>query len=1143
MSLWRFILDSLRFQWRSNLAVALGVATATAVLTGALLVGDSVRGSLLGLALERLGRIDDVLVTRYFFREQLAAELAATPDFDKDFSLAAPAIVLEASLAQPESGRRASRVNCYGVTSEFWQLGSGAPITAPTGEQIVLNQPLAERLQVQVGDEVILRLPLFGDIPADSALGRKTDTVRNRSLTVAAVIPARGLGEFALRPSQQAPLNAYVPLPTLQRALEEPGRVNAIFVAGRESPTLVAPSVAADARLQHALRPTLADYGLRVEKSPQGVWQLFGEHMLLEPGVEREALRAFAADRPQPVLTYLANTIAAQPTKIPDIDREGIPYSTIAAIDPALDTPLGPFLTPDGQPLARIGDDEIVLNSWAAENLGVRPGQSIWVRYFLPESTHGKPVEDQVQLKLAAIVELAGAAADPDLTPPLKGVTDQESIDDWNPPFPFEAGRIRSDDETYWDNHRATPKGFVSLATGRRLWGSRFGEATSIRFAPDDPQATAASLAARLQLEPVELGFQFRPIKRLALAASAGTTGFSGLFLGFSFFLIVAALMLVLLLFRLAVDQRVAQIGTLAALGWSSRKIRRALAGEGLLVALGGATVGAALGIGYASLLLVGLRTWWVAAISTPFVQLEVRPPTVIVGLLSGTLASFAAIWWALWRMRRAEIRQLLSGQTSDFVASATQPAGWRRAWPWGVLAAALVLALSGGALDGEARAGTFFGSGALVLTGLLALVARRMRDTPRGATRAAAQAPLWHLAGRNAARNPLRSTLTIGLIAAAAFLLIAISAFRLSPPGENQRSSGTGGFALIAESDQPIYEDLEPLAGRLNAPPERGAVSSTAGAEVKIYPLRLRPGDDASCLNLYQASQPRLLGVSDDFIRRGGFSWSQSSASDPATRANPWLLLERDWGKTPDGRRLVPAVVDANTATYSLHLSGLGAIYELPDGRGGSVPLQIVGLLKNSLLQGSLIVAERALLREFPEVSGARVFLVDAPAERAAEAALALDDALGDYGFASIPATQRLAEFMVVQNTYLETFQSLGGLGLLLGTLGIAAVQLRNVWERRGELALLRAVGFARRRLAATVLLENVLLVAGGLLLGTLAALVAILPHLWGESAAIPWRSLAAMLGLVLAAGVLASVAAVRATLRAPMIGALRGE
>lgn len=1152
MSNWRLILDSLRFHWRSNLSVGLGVAVAAAVLTGALIVGDSVRGSLEALAFERLGRIDNVLVTRYFFRQQLALELEEKPEFAADFELAVPAIVLEATLAHPQRQRQATRVQCFGVPPEFWELGVGGPGRPPSGGQIVLNRPLAQRLQAEVGEDVILRLPLFGDIPADSALGRKTDTVRNRSLRVQTIIEPRGLGEFALRPSQRTPLVCYVPLDTLQRALDERDQANAIFVSGRpsEEDPLAPPSLEAEEHLRQALRPRLADYGLRIEKTPRGYGQLVGEHMLLEPAVERAGLEALADDRPQPVLTYLANTLA--------LGEREIPYSTITALDPALDPPLGPLHTLDGQVVEQIDDGEILLNRWAAENLGASPGDEITVRYFLPESTHGKAIETEATLKLAGVVELSGAADDPDFTPPLKGVTDQLSIADWDPPFPFDAARIRSDDEDYWDRHKTTPKAFVSLATGRKLWSSRFGEATSIRFVLPAANVDVDELAARLRLDPAELGFEFRPVKRLALEASSGTTAFSGLFLGFSAFLIAAAVMLVLLLFRLAIDRRAAEIGTLAALGWSGSKVRRALAGEGLIVALAGATVGALAGIGYAWLLVVGLRTWWVAAISTPFVALDVRPAAVLMGLAAGAAVSFAAILWALWRIRHVEIRRLLAGE-ADEGQFARRPAGrGTRIGIAAALIAALVLAGSGGFLSGEAQAGAFFGSGALVLAGLLMLVAQRWR-APRVAQAAiAGNAPLWTLAVRNAARNPLRSTLTIGLVAAAAFLLIAISAFRLSPPAAGERHSGTGGLALIAESDQPIYEDLEPVlrqVARLKAlRPVAGANDSTTSASntndadaidagVQIYPLRLREGDDASCLNLYQATQPRLLGVPQSLIDRGGFAWSKTSAATDEERANPWLLLDKDLGATPDGRKIIPVVVDANTATYSLHLSGVGARYELPDGRGGQVPLQVVGLLSNSVLQGGLIASETALLQAFPEVSGYRMFLIDAPAEQAAGLAEGLDQALGDYGFAAETTTQRLAEYMVVQNTYLETFQSLGGLGLLLGTLGVAAVQLRNVFERRGELALLRAVGFNRRRLGAMVLLENLLLVLGGLLLGSIAALVAVAPHLAGDAASIPWQFLASMLGLVLLAGLVSGLLAVRATLRAPLIAALRGE
>ena len=149
----------------------------------------------------------------------------------------------------------------------------------------------------------------------------------------------------------------------------------------------------------------------------------------------------------------------------------------------------------------------------------------------------------------------------------------------------------------------------------------------------------------------------------------------------------------------------------------------------------------------------------------------------------------------------------------------------------------------------------------------------------------------------------------------------------------------------------------------------------------------------------------------------------------------------------------------------------------------------------------------------------------------------------LGDYGLSTETTGERMAEFLAVQNTYLSTFQSLGGLGLLLGTIGLAAVQLRNVLERRGELALLRAAGFPRAMLSWLVVLENLLLLVTGVAVGSLSALVAVLPHLTGHGASIPWASLGVILGMVLVIGLVASLAPVRALARAPLLAALRDE
>ena len=191
---------------------------------------------------------------------------------------------------------------------------------------------------------------------------------------------------------------------------------------------------------------------------------------------------------------------------------------------------------------------------------------------------------------------------------------------------------------------------------------------------------------------------------------------------------------------------------------------------------------------------------------------------------------------------------------------------------------------------------------------------------------------------------------------------------------------------------------------------------------------------------------------------------------------------------------------------------------------RGQSFQVRLVGAVANSILQGSLLIAEEEFKRRFPGESGYRMFLIDAPSNRVAEVSATLSRAFQDVGLELTPATRRLAQFNAVQNTYLNTFQVLGGLGLLLGSAGLGVVVLRNVLERRNEFGVLQAVGFRRRQLQRLVLGEHGALLLLGLLVGIVSALVAVLPSLLSPAAELPWRSLSATLGGVFAVGLLAT-------------------
>jgi hypothetical protein len=300
---------------------------------------------------------------------------------------------------------------------------------------------------------------------------------------------------------------------------------------------------------------------------------------------------------------------------------------------------------------------------------------------------------------------------------------------------------------------------------------------------------------------------------------------------------------------------------------------------------------------------------------------------------------------------------------------------------------------------------------------------------------------------------------------------------------------------------------------------------------------MRLLPGDEASCLNLYRPQRPRILGAPESFVRENRFVFAESLAATDAERANPWLLLRRG---TQDG--VLPAIADANSLAYVLH-HRVGDVIEVD--RGGPTPLRLrfVGALKDSLFQGEIIVPEAGFLEAFPDDPGYRFFLLDVAPEQAAAVSGVLESSLAPFGLDLSSAPARLDRFHRVENAYLSTFQTLGALGLLLGTVGLAAVLLRNALERRRELALLRAVGFRRRDLTLLVLAENGILLAAGLAAGTASALLAIAPTALSRGAQLPVGSLAVLVTAVGAAGLLASMAAAALLHRQPLLASLRSE
>jgi len=248
------ILQSLWHHRRTHLPVLLAVAVATAVLTGALIVGDSVRNSLKNLALERLGKIDYAMIGDRFISEDLAAKFAGSG------KIASACIVAQATV-ETTGDKKLSRVRgvtLIGVDENFWKLGEWDS-TTPGG--VTINQALADELDVLIGGKITLRLPDANQVQADSALGNKDDRIRSLALLpIAAIVPNQGLGKFSLRPTQQTTFNAFVPIELVQKALDVNGRANAMFVHSDDSP---------DQFDSKSLDLKLEDFGVTIEHVTQ----------------------------------------------------------------------------------------------------------------------------------------------------------------------------------------------------------------------------------------------------------------------------------------------------------------------------------------------------------------------------------------------------------------------------------------------------------------------------------------------------------------------------------------------------------------------------------------------------------------------------------------------------------------------------------------------------------------------------------------------------------------------------------------------------------------------------------------------------------------------------------------------------------
>lgn len=1106
VTLLTWVIRSLVHYRRIHLAVALAAATATATFTGALLVGDSVKATLKYVFDTRLGNVSWALSAQErFFTEGLSQRL------EKEDIDTAPVLMLRGMVTRGDGNIRINQLHILGVDDRFFDMSLAGNLPAELEEGTALvNALLAARLRLEEDDgtEVVLRFDNPAAISRNLVLAPFKDSTISTRLPVRGVVDDVHFGRFSLEANQQEPLNLFVPLSWLQKQINRNGRANLLLI---NSPSRKLTAFIVNQTLNSAWR--LEDAEAKLEIRGGHSLELNSSRVFLDHSLGSAVLKI----QPNAIrlLTYFVNELR--------IGDSSTPYSMVTAIERKGDFA---HILPSS-----MKDDQIVINQWLADDLNAKVGDSLTLKYFVPNGWQTLK-EARQNFTVHSITPLEGTAADQTLMPDLPGLSDSENCSDWDPSLPIDLDRIREKDEIYWDNHRGTPKAFVTLAAGQAMWSNTYGDLTAVRFQAGSSERDKIAESIRSLVDPGSVGLSAIPVREIGKRASRGGTDFGQLFLGLSMFLIVSGILLTWLLFVFNIEGRKDQTGMLLAIGFPAKRIRKLYLIEGLFVALIGALVGAFMSLAYTRLLIFGISTAWQGAVADMTVRFSSSIQSLSLGFIAGFLIALMAMTWTLHRQMKLSAHSLLTGSESSDLMSIGD---MRRRWTGRILSVisfigAVLLIIMSKSLGSSAMAGAFFGAGFLMLISLMIWIGMLLGRI--GATSQHISRSLISLALRNSARRRGRSLAVVAMLACGVFMVVAVSANRKDPgAGSEQRTSGTGGFSLYAESSVPIVQDLSSVSGR-----SYWGMNSSILERTRFVNLRVRDGDDASCLNLNRAQEPRILGVStNELAGKGAFSFQEVENKEYQDR--PWDLLKQD-----PGGGVIPAVGDYPTIFWGLGKK-VGDILTYHNRKGEEIQLRIVGMIRNSILQGNLIISEEAMARYFPEVEGYRAWLIETPPNRKAEVSEHLTRRMADAGLSVETTVERLEVFARVEDTYLSIFLVLGGLGLMLGCIGLGLIVARNLLERQGELAMMRAIGFSKHTLLRMVSYEHVYLLIAGLLAGLICAIVSVMPSIRAATGQLPLGLLASMTLMIGISGIFWVVISTGIALRGAILTPLRNE
>lgn len=1080
MSFRKLILRSIWFYRKLNLTIVLGIALSTAILVGALIIGDSVKYSLQQITVQRLGNTSQVITAgERLFRQQLAKELAGKTGVKTSALLRANGFGVIGG-----GELRINQLAVWGVDSTLGPraLGANHPEAFILKDnEAAINENLAALSGLKVGDELLLRVNKLNTFPANTPFVSVKEATISFRIKVVRILKAYELGNLNLKNIQSAPRNVFLNLEWLNHQMELQQKANVL---------LVAEGVSIDELIHHLQDNwTLDDLNLQIRENKElNYTELISDRVFVEPVVEQ--ICTSKLKDAHPVFSYFIDEFT--------LHSRQTPYSFVST-DESL----------TGQ--------QIIVSQWLADDLKVKVKDTVRLSYFEVGPLRRLIMKDTGFI-VQRIYKQEGSLADSYLMPVIPGLSDAGNCRDWKTGVPVDLKKIRPQDEAYWKQYKGTPKAFVSLQTAQKLWGNRFGQSTAIRLTG---QKSAELKNVILKgLLPSQMGFDVKAVKEEGLSAASNGTDFGQLFIGLSFFVLFASVLLAFLLFKLYLGFRKTEIGTYSALGYSFQTIRSLFIAESSVLVGLGILIGIPIGIVYNHLILKAINTIWVDIVRTSIVSISIRPISIISGSLIIAVLSMISVYFILNRFLKKEVIALQRNSSSE----KRNNGRWSLITGLSFIGVSLIILFLKGYQSGEVNPEYFFISGFGMLPGLIFLfnfMLLKLSDYESRSSFSFGSLILKRLAGERKRTILIVSFLSVGI-----FMVVSTGLNRKDlTSNADLPSSGTGGYKYFIETTMPILFDASSQQGRedLDLP-----------AQSKIVQFHVQQGDDASCLNLNRIARPRIIACNLSSIdERSAFTLI--TGTNELNIQHPWLSLNETLA---DG--VIPAIADQTVIQWGLGKKvGDTLIYKTEDGK--DLKLKLIGGLDNSIFQGNVIISEEHFVQAFPSVSGSNLFLIDAP-----DSILKTDDLQNswrNYGPEISNTANRLLAFYQIENTYLNIFLMLGALGLLIGTLGFGILIFRITFEQIPEYALLLSLGFKKSIILHLVMKEKLFLMVVSVLIGLIPAVLSALPSLISTIYSNLWIWIPTISVLVILSGVLFSFVAIHMALKQNLVQSLRNE